>query len=404
VLAAIRAQGPRWALALMMMLAPALGLAQAPSSPPPVDPPEPARVQNQEREAPPEAREATPAQAGGPTAVEAREQNQEREAQNTAGPRSAPTDQQVCPERYLVLNTAPSVPSDLGREIRTDLAAELIRRGIGVCDQERTAPGPLAVVELELTDASVLRIDLDDRTTDKRVERSLRLTRVPPSGRALAAAIAVDELLRASWAELSLPRAEPEPPPAAQATPELPEVPEPAPRPRRRPGRFLLAATAATTQGTQSWHAFSGGLSFGFWPRAWLWTQLEVLGLRSLRLRRDQGELHVRGAQANALLGLCPWRGQRLFACGGFQVGFDWLSVRARSEDGLTTAHDRSSPGVRLEGVLALGIRLTRHLLLLPQSSFGGSPYAVEASDGQRRLLGTGGFLWTGKLALGVTL
>ena len=95
-----------------------------------------------------------------------------------------------CPERYLILRSESSLNEAFAEEIRVDLAAELQRRSIGVCVTPRAEVSPLALVTLRQAEA-VLSIELDDRMTQKRVQRDLSLLKVPETGRALAAAIAV---------------------------------------------------------------------------------------------------------------------------------------------------------------------------------------------------------------------
>jgi hypothetical protein len=80
---------------------------------------------------------------------------------------------------------------------------------------------------------STLQISVDDRLTNKQLERELELAALPLDTWALAVASSVDELLRASWIELALPDAPrpSTPPPAAIVQvlqQSLPTAPEPA--------------------------------------------------------------------------------------------------------------------------------------------------------------------------------
>ena len=87
-------------------------------------------------------------------------------------------------------------------------------------------------------------MDVRDAITAKSVQRDVALEGVPSDGRALTVALAADELLRASWAELAIRTA---PPPRAPVPPEvrdtvrdaLPSVSE------ARPPRFAFGADAA---------------------------------------------------------------------------------------------------------------------------------------------------------------
>ena len=166
-------------------------------------------------------------------------------AQDSAPPAAPPAEappaeghNSPCPGRHVLLHAAPDVPPELAREVQTDLATELGRRGLAVCSEGQSTLEPAAIVNLSLREKDAI-IELDDRTTQKRVARDVRLDRVPPAGRALALAIAIDELLRASWAELTMREHEPE------HMPEQAAVPEPASEPREAPPRERRPATRA---------------------------------------------------------------------------------------------------------------------------------------------------------------
>lgn len=99
------------------------------------------------------------------------------------------------------------------------LRAELAGRGMDACPEGGTTK-PIATVQLSVQEGRVdVDVEVRDAVTAKRVGRVLDLSRLPPDGRAMATALAIDELLRASWAELALPRAPPpaEPVPSAVA-------------------------------------------------------------------------------------------------------------------------------------------------------------------------------------------
>ncbi len=99
------------------------------------------------------------------------------------------------------------VPATLAAAVRSDLRAGLAPSNIEVCAAPpAAAPQPLAHVAIAELDASKARFSLDvtDSVTQKRVGRDLLLDKLPADGRALALAVAAEELLRASWAELAL--------------------------------------------------------------------------------------------------------------------------------------------------------------------------------------------------------
>ncbi len=98
-----------------------------------------------------------------------------------------------------------------------------------------SAPGdrskPLARIRVTLHEGAAASIRIEDAVTKKTVERAVDVADLPADGRALPIAIAADELLRASWAEVSLrPEVEnaKEPvPPVVRASVAPPKLPPP---------------------------------------------------------------------------------------------------------------------------------------------------------------------------------
>lgn len=99
------------------------------------------------------------------------------------------------------------VPANLAEAVRSDLRAGLSPSNIEVCEgADEGAAEPLARVVVEQVGGAGARYSLDvtDSVTKKRLGRDLSLEKLPADGRALALAVAAEELLRASWAELAL--------------------------------------------------------------------------------------------------------------------------------------------------------------------------------------------------------
>ena len=88
--------------------------------------------------------------------------------------------------------------------------AEVATKGFDACASGGPRP-PVATVTIAATQgsATVDVLDVLDVVTSKRVSRSVDLASIPADGRDLALAVAADELLRASWAELALTTAPP---------------------------------------------------------------------------------------------------------------------------------------------------------------------------------------------------
>ncbi|MEO5727219.1 MAG: hypothetical protein ABI134_28420 [Byssovorax sp.] len=91
----------------------------------------------------------------------------------------------------------------LAPAILEELEAELARAHLCA-----SAPGdrskPLARIRVTLRGDTSASIRIEDAVTKKTVEREVDVADFPADGRALPIAIAADELLRASWAEVSL--------------------------------------------------------------------------------------------------------------------------------------------------------------------------------------------------------
>jgi len=162
-----------------------------------------------------------------------------------------------------------------------DLRAGLANRGIDACASgEGPKTAPLASVRISETSGPSVAVALEirDAVTEKRVMRDVDLSRVPADGRAFAVAIAVDELVWASWAEIALAKrskTKPKPPPpevVKGVERVLPEREEPALRLGARAafehhggGQTLLGADVAASfpLGTRLGLGFAVGLRQG---------------------------------------------------------------------------------------------------------------------------------------------
>jgi hypothetical protein len=135
---------------------------------------------------------------------------------------------------------APELQTELITQVRASLAA----REIALCViDEPSASEPLATLEVATTDSAVATsLVVADGVTHKRVSRDLDVRSVPPDGRALTIALALDELLRASWAELLLADARPTSPAPPVVTAAIRET---APARERATPRFELGAAFA---------------------------------------------------------------------------------------------------------------------------------------------------------------
>jgi hypothetical protein len=114
------------------------------------------------------------------------------------------------PERPVVELITEVLPPDqaIAALLEKFVVAELAARDIDVVHGETGARPVLGRIRLRvdhLPSGRVLAlIQIGDNVTDKRVERTMDLTAMPPDARPLAVATSADELLRASWAELRM--------------------------------------------------------------------------------------------------------------------------------------------------------------------------------------------------------
>ena len=124
------------------------------------------------------------------------------------------------------------VPEKLAEAVRSDLRAGLAPSNIDVCEAG-PALQPLARVLIAEVEPGRARysVDVTDSVTQKRVGRDLALDKLPADGRPLALAVAAEELLRASWAELALRGVHS---PQTAAPPEVRAVVEKSAPPARR--------------------------------------------------------------------------------------------------------------------------------------------------------------------------
>lgn len=186
-------------------------------------------------------------------------------------------------------------PLDTLRDgVTTQLAAEMRRRGIGVCRVEDARA--LAEITMRAGPGNVVTIAIRDPVTEKQVTRDVPLGAIPADARALTLALAADELLRASWLETAMT----EPPPRAEPVPFVV---------REAVRDSLPAAPSSATTGLLAFaltgdHAVGGLSLFGFDARASFFVGPRLaLGARAgYRAALDVGAAHG-DVRTRALLG-----------------------------------------------------------------------------------------------------
>jgi hypothetical protein len=270
----------------------------------------------------------------------------------------------------------------------------------------------LAVVHIDVSpcrdDASEVAVSIDDLATRKTVRRVIALDDVPAAGRARALALAVAELLRASWAEFALDGAPTtaaalptsvrravllrlRPTVLAERPPEAP-LPPPPPSPLRARHEVALAVDAHSFLG-QSGSMLGGRAAFGWRPFARF----------PLRLRGDlgiaRGEAFARRGQVSlsmATIGVAA-----LF--GGGTDGVE-LTVGPRIESGVAWATGTpsvagvvgdSGVGAVLFLSLAASLRVAvaPHVVASVDLGVGETLYFLTVSSDEERVTGLRGTL-----------
>ncbi|MCB9624721.1 MAG: hypothetical protein H6723_15520 [Sandaracinus sp.] len=303
------------------------------------------------------------------------------------------------PRPHVVLELAGAWPDGERGAITAELRAALETQRIELClvASER----PVARVLLEQDGPDRVRVSIGDQVTDKRVERTLELSSFAPETRSLAIAIAADELLRASWAELLLVDA---PPPAMEPPPEVREAVE-------RSIPRALPEDDAWLELTVPLEGFGGGdVWWGGSLRAERWWVERValrVGLGGRGSPTSDVELgQVRGralvAELDVLVGLVgrPREGWHLGLGAGLWAA--WASYRGDAADGVNEGRDSSAVvvprgsfvGRYSFGPLRLGLEL----------GAGGALIGAAATADGMRVRGSHGWLLHAGLSFGVRL
>jgi hypothetical protein len=282
-----------------------------------------------------------------------------------------------------------SWPDGFRRRVLRDLQAGLASRDIGVCSEasEPEVP-PLAVVRIVLHDGNSVgvTVDIRDALTEKRVSRDIDLSHVPSDGRAFAIAIATDELVWASWAELGLERSR-----RRAVPPEVAHgVEEALPAPPRRQLRLGARAALERFAGGQTHIGGDGAFGFG-------------LG----RVRRLHGELSA--GLREGLITSAP-HGDVLASAAGFGATLRYTLVQAPRAE-LAVAFGARAAWVRLQGRAIAGaiddelagwaiytragvtgaVRITGPLWLELGAGAGAPLRALEATDANTVVTGVSG-------------
>ena len=298
--------------------------------------------------------------------------------------------------------TGDAWPPDLEHDAGEDLQAGLRLRGIEVCSvswQAKPGPPPAARIVLVLTVAEHMRVSIDvqDAVTSKRVLRDVELARVARDARALALAQAAEELLRASWVELTMHDA---PPPAVPPPPAIKRAVTPPPAaPVER--LQLLGARFASELYTGGIKLLGADAVVAFWVAQRLGFSVQ-LGLRTgLHANAGHGRIDVSALTASAAMIVPVWertsRYNLLVGAGGHVAE---LTLSGRGPSGVRAQSQATfiaSARLTLSAVWSITDGLRLDLSVGP-----GLPLRrVIALDSEREVVGTRGLELHGALGIG---
>lgn len=298
-------------------------------------------------------------------------------------------------------------PPRFEEQVLADLRPGLTSRGIDTCPDDSgplTEP-PLATVRVAAAEPTSVAVSVEvrDAVTEKRVSRDVDLARVPPDGRAFAIAIAVDELVWASWAEIALEktrRAAPHP-----AKPPPPEVVAGVERelPQRdeRNSVLVLRFAAEHYGGGQTQLGADLGALLPLAARLTL--ALDAGFRQGLRVSAPDGRV-----LSSAIGGDAALRFAVLHAAAGdagVTAGARLAATRFRGAAG-APAHDAELSGLTAFARLgAFGSLRLGGALYLDATVGAGAPLrALEATDDGEVVTGVAGVELFGALGLGVAL
>lgn len=267
--------------------------------------------------------------------------------------------------------------------LRAEIATELGRAKICATSDKEGALAKI-VITLPAKDAALVRVD--DAVTTKSVERKVAVDRMPDDGKALAIAIAADELLRASWAEVTLRPEEPKAP-----VPEVVKraVASAAPKPIafERKTELGLRTTLAVYGGGQT-HV-GGALYLRRDLAPWLTAELAGYARQGTTVAATDGTIQAHAAGGGLALDLHVVRvgAARIGVEAGVDLGWVGFDASARAP-----ATSSSFSGVACFGRFGLVGAAEIDRVRLGAAILGLAPFrAVAVDDGTDRATSVGG-------------
>jgi len=286
---------------------------------------------------------------------------------------------------------------DLEARVRQELAVELESHDVVLCTH--AGGRPIAHLEAVLV-SSAARLVVRDAITTKVVERTVDLSKIADDARPVGIALALDELLRASWAELLLQQGDRDaeiPPPTATKAPEHLAKKARASVEKTR-ARIETNARAAIVLVAESYlqgqPRFGADVRFSWMPLSWLGLGVRMGYRRATSAAAPDGSIDadVFLAGGEGELALTPPRSIRLWTFAGFDVAR--VLFRGVASSG---AHSANEGATALDAMLGLRLRwaLLRALEIAVSVGLGAPFVRAEALDRGRVAAGTTGALLT---------
>jgi hypothetical protein len=296
-------------------------------------------------------------------------------------------------------------PAGFAEQVLGDLRAGLTNRGIDACADDsgpRSEP-PLATVSVASSDQNVVAVSVEvrDAVTEKRVSRDVDLAPVPADGRAFAIAIAVDELVWASWAEIALAKAHRAPTPKPPPREVVAGVEHELPRAREASSELVLRFAAEHYGGGQTHLGGDAGVLLPLAPRFTL--DFDAGFRQGLGVSAPDGRVLSSAVGASAAIRFALLHG--LAGDAGASLGARLAVTRFRGA-AVTTAHDSEVSGLTAFARFgAFGSLRLGGAFHLDATAGAGAPLrALEATDDGRVVTGVSGLELYGTLGIGVEL
>jgi len=302
----------------------------------------------------------------------------------------------TCPagnQSWVLLVTEANENPALARKLLEHLRTELRPRGIAVCSSAgTTATAPLGTIRITRPSSNTvaIRVSVEDAVTDKEVSRRIDLGTLPPDAHPLTIALGAAELLRASWAEITLKDA---PSPARPVPPAVRQTVSDAVRPTPDQGRLGVSLAGEEFEGRLRLGGLDGRLVLHVVER---WSLTARVGVRYAQpVNGADGKIQANAwvAGLGTVAELTP-PGSR--ASVGVLGRVDLAGIHFMAEPrGRATGASASGTAVMAGCGITGSVLVSTSVQLEAEIGAGGVVRGVSATDGGRKVVGASG-VWVG--------